>query len=204
VNPVSDDPGARAAPRPPAYPALAADERALAEHSLGRTTAVLTDRRLVLAGREFEQSLPLAHIALVRVRFERMLNAIALGVGLIVVAAVLFAVTSPLRTLLYNQSVALESAASEERAAGPQGGGGIASGMQRILGALVGVVRLFPLAGWLLLLAGAAKIALGLIGRTVVRVTAGGAEIEFAQRGNQQMLREFVAEVGRQLPAPRR
>jgi hypothetical protein len=156
-----------------------------------------------VTGRASEQSLPLAHIALVRVHFERMAGAVAFGVGLLVAAAVLFAVASPLRTLLLNQSVALEAAASEERAANASGGGGIASGMQRILGGLATIVALFPLAGWLLLLGGLAKIALGAIGRTVVTVAAGGAEVEFAKRGNSRPLHEFVAEIGRQLPGPR-
>jgi hypothetical protein len=133
-----------------------------------------------------------------------MAGAIVIGVGLVVAAAVLFAAASPLRALLLNQSVALETAASEERAASAAGGGGgIASGMQKILGGLAAIVSLFPLAGWLLLLAGLAKIALGGIGRTVVTVAAGGAEVEFDRRGNNRPLHEFVAEVGRQLPGPR-
>ena len=190
----------------PAYPDLAPGERSLAETPLGGATAVLTDRRLVVTGRDFEQSLPLAHVALVRVRFERAGRSIAFGIGLLVAAAVLFAVASPLRALLLNQSVSLEQAAAEERGANAQSGatGGIASGMQKILGGLAAIVGLFPVAGWLLLLAGLAKIALGVIGQTVVTVAAGGAEVEFARRGNSRPLHEFVAEVGRQLPGPRR
>jgi hypothetical protein len=190
----------------PAYPVLAPGERAIAETPLGGATAVLTDRRLVVTGRDFEQSLPLAHVALVRVRFERTGRAVAYGVALLVAAAVLFAVASPLRALLLNQSVSLEQAAAEERGANAQtgAGGGIASGLQRILGGLAAIVGLFPVAGWLLLLGGAAKIALGVVGRTVVTVAAGGAEVEFAKRGNSRPLHEFAAEVGRQLPGPRR
>jgi len=190
----------------PAYPDLAPGERALAETPLGGATAVLTDRRLVVTGRDFEQSLPLAHVALVRVRFERTGRAIAFGVGLLLAAAVLFAAASPLRALLLNQSVSLEPAATEERSANAQSGaaGGIASGMQRILGALAAIVGLFPVAAWLLLAVGGLRIALGVVGRTVVTVAAGGAEVEFAQRGNSRPLHEFVAEVGRQLPGPRR
>jgi hypothetical protein len=188
----------------PAYPDLAPGERSIAETPLGRSTAVLTDRRLVVTGRDLEQSLPLAHMALVRVRFERLVGAVMFGLGCLLAAAVLFAVASPLRTLLFNQSVALEPAASEERAASAHGGGGIASGMQRILGALASIVRLFPAAAWLLLLSGLAKIALGILGRTVVTVAAGGSEVEFSRRGNSRPLHEFVAEVGRHLPGPRR
>lgn len=184
------------------YPQLAAGERVIAEAPLGGETAVLTDRRLVVSGRGLEESLPLAHIAVVRVRFERMLGAIAFGAVLIVAALVLFAITSPLRTLILNQSVGLEQAASQERAASPEGGGGVAGAVQRVLEGTARVVGAFPVAAWLLLLGGLAKIVLGAIGRTVVTVAAGGAEVEFSQRGNRRPLQEFVAEVGRHLPGP--
>jgi len=45
---------------------------------------------------------------------------------------------------------------------------------------------------------------IGAIGRTVVTVAAGGAEVEFAKRGNSRPLQDFVTEVGRQLPGPAR
>ena len=195
--------GLGGAGRAPPYPVLAAGETALAEHPLGGATAVLTDRRLVVAGRSHEESLPLAQVSCVRVRFERLARAVGLGIALLAAAAVLFATAGPLRTLLHDQSVALEPAANEERAGGAHGGG-IAAGMQRILGALAAIVRYFPLVGWLLVAAGAAQIALGVVGRTVVTVTAGGAEIELEQRGDRALLRAFAAEIGRQLPAPRR
>jgi hypothetical protein len=186
------------------YPQLGPGERVLAETPLGGATAVLTDRRLVVAGRGQEQSLPLVHVAVVRVRFERAFGAVALGVALLVAALALFSITSPLRTLILNQSVGLESAASQERAANPDGAGGVAVAVQKILEGSAGIVGAFPIAGWLLLLAGLARIVLGAIGRTVVTVAAGGAEVEFSKRGNSRPLQEFVAEVGRQLPGPAR
>jgi hypothetical protein len=186
------------------YPQLGPGEQVLAEPPLGGTTAVLTDRRLVVAGRDQEQSLPLAHVAVVRVRFERAFGAIALGVALILAALILFAITSPLRTLILNQSVGLEPAASQERAANPDSTVGIAVAVQKVLEGAAGVVGVFPVAGWLLLLAGIAKIVLGAIGRTVVTVAAGGAEVEFSKRGNSRPLQDFVTEVGRQLPGPAR
>jgi len=184
------------------YPQLGPGEHVVAETALGGATAVLTDRRLVVAGRGLEESLPLTHVAVVRVRFERAFGGIAFGVALIVAALILFSITSPLRTLILNQSVGLEPAASQERAANADGVGGIAVAVQKILEAAAGVVGVFPVAGWLLLLAGIARIALGVIGRTVVTVAAGGAGVEFSKRGNSRSLQDFVAEVGRQLPGP--
>jgi hypothetical protein len=184
------------------YPQLGPGERAIAETPLAGATVVLTDRRLVVSGRGLEESLPLAHIAVVRVRFERAFGGIALGAALIVAALILFSITSPLRTLILNQSVGLEPAASQERAANAGGAGGIAVAVQKILETTAGIVGVFPVAGWLLLIVGIARIALGVIGRTVVTVAAGGAEVEFARRGNSAPLQDFVAEIGRQLPGP--
>lgn len=183
------------------YPQLGPGEQVLAETPLGGGTAVLTDRRLVVAGAGHEQSLALAHIAAVRVRFERAVGAIVLGVGLIAAAAVLFSITSPLRTLIFNQSVGLEAAASQERAA--EGAGGIAVAVQKVLEFSARIVGVFPVVAWLLLAIGLARIVLGAIGRTVMTVGAGGIEADFARRGNSRALQDFVAEVGRRLPGPR-
>jgi hypothetical protein len=176
----------------PVYPQLGAGERAITDVRLGADTAVLTDRRVVVAGRNFEQSLPLAHISLVRVRFERI-AAVA-----ILVALILFAVASPARSFLLGQAAALEPAAQAERDGGE--GHELAQGMQRLVGAAVTLTRLLPVLGWLLLLAAAAKIALGIFGRTVVSLAASGGEVEFAKRGHDRALHDFIAEVGRQLP----
>jgi len=72
--------------------------------------------------------------------------------------------------------------------------------MQRLVGAAATLARLLPVLGWLLLLAAAAKVALGILGRTVVTLAASGGEIEFAKRGHDRALHDFIAEVGRQLP----
>src|SRR5512134_1173934 len=81
---------------PVSPPRLAPGERALTEVALGRgDTAVLTDRRVLVVGRNFERSLPLAHLALVHVRFERIVGEIIAGAIAIVLALVLFAVASP-------------------------------------------------------------------------------------------------------------
>lgn len=190
-----------------AQPDLAPGEQALAETPLGRDVAMLTDRRVIVAGPALEQSVPLAHIALVRVRFERKAGAIVGGAILVAVALLLFGVASPLRTLLLNQGVALEPAAAQERAIATQegsAGGGLASGMQRILGVAARLAGAFPALGWVLLILGVVRIVLGAIGRTVVTIAGGGAEVEFSRFGNSLALREFVAEVGRRLPVPAR
>ena len=182
----------------PVYPQLGAGERAITDVRLGADTAVLTDRRVVVTGHNFEQSLPLAHISLVRVRFEYIVGNLIFAAIAIVIALILFAVASPARSFLLTQITALEPAAQAERdnAEGHE----IARGMQRLVGAAAAIARALPVIGWLLLLAAAAKIALGIIGRTVVTLAASGGEVEFAKRGHDRALHEFIAEVGRALP----
>jgi len=182
----------------PVYPQLAPGERAVTDVRLGGDTAVLTDRRVVVAGQNFEQSLPLAHIALVRVRFERIAADFVFAAIAIVVAMVLFTVASPARTFLLQQTVALEPSAQAERESAE--GHAIAQGMQRLVGAAAAVAGALHAIGWLFLLVAAAKIALGVFGRTVVTVAASGGEIEFAKRGRDRALHEFIGEVGRALP----
>jgi hypothetical protein len=208
------DPFARWRPPVPA-PKLAPGERIVTEAPLGRgDTAALTDRRVLVVGRDFERSLPLAHLALVHVRFERIVAEIIVGAIAILVALILFAVASPVRTLLLNTAASLETAAAQERASAgaaegqepglPGQGQGLAQGLQRLMAGLATVARAIPALGWLLLAFAAAKIGLGIFGRTVVVFTAGGSELTFARRGRDRVLREFITEVGGHLPPPAR
>jgi hypothetical protein len=202
-------------PVPP--PRLAPGERVVTEVALGRgDTAALTDRRVLVVGRNYERSLPLAHLALVHVRFERIVGEMVAGAIAIVLALILFAVASPVRTFFLNQALSLESAAAQERAsasasagegqepAPPAQGQGLAQGLQKLMGGLAAAARAIPLVGWLLLAFAAAKIAFGIFGRTVVVFTAGGSELTFRRRGRDRLLREFITEVGGHLPGPAR
>jgi hypothetical protein len=203
-------------PVPP--PRLAPGERVVTEVALGRgDTAVLTDRRVLIMGWNFERSLPLAHLALVHVRFERIVGEIVAGGIAIVVALLLFAVASPVRTFFLNQALSLETAAAQERASAsasagegqepapePAQGQGLAQGLQKLMSGFAAAARAIPLVGWLLLAFAAAKIALGIFGRTVVVFTAGGSELTFRRRGRDRLLREFITEVGGHLPGPAR
>ncbi len=186
---------------PPDSPQLAAGERAIADAALGRESAVLTERRLIIAGRAAESSVALAHIARVAVRFERSPAAIVSGALLIGVAILLFAIATPMRIFFLAQVVALEPSVRQERANAGAEGGGIAQGMQRIMSGLARASRAMPLLAGLALVFGLLRIALGVLGRTVMCVGTGGGEFELARRGRQPLLEEFAREVGRHLPA---
>jgi hypothetical protein len=209
----SFDPFARWRAAIPA-PRLAPGERLLTEAALGRgDVAALTDRRVLVVGRHFERSLPLAHLALVHVRFERIVREIVAGAIALLIALILFAVAAPTRIFFLNQAASLESAAAQERAstAVPEGeatgaghGPGLAQALQRMMRAFAAAASAIPVVAWLLVAAALAKVALGVFGRTVVVFTAGGSELRFERRGRDQLLREFITEVGGRLPGPTR
>lgn len=187
----------------PSYPQLAGTERVVAEVPLGGETAVLTDRRLVVGGAAGERSFALGQIGAVQARYERVVGEVVRGAVLVAVALVLFVVSGPTRTLLLNLGTALEPTVRQEQR---QEGGGLANAVrvvQQGLDALAAVVGALPLLGVVLLLLGGARIALGVVGRTVVTIYAGGGEFELARRGRRPALEEFAREVGQHLPVPR-
>jgi len=187
----------------PSYPQLAGIERVIAEVPLGAETAVLTDRRLVIGGRTGERSFALGQIAMVQARFERAVSEIVRGGVFVLVAAILFAVAGPTRTLLLNVGTALEPTVRQEQRIDGEGLAGAVRVVQQGLDVLAAAVRAVPLLAFLLLAFGGLRIALGAFGRTVVTIYAGGGEFELAQRGRRPALEEFAREVGQRLPAPR-
>jgi hypothetical protein len=187
----------------PSYPQLAGAERVIVEVPLGAETAVLTDRRLVVGGNAGERSFALGQIAMVQARFERVMGEIVRGGVFILIAAILFAVTGPTRTLLLNLGTQLEPTVRQEQKIE---GGGLASAVrvvQQGLDTLAVVIGALPLLGFVLLVIGGVRIAFGAFGRTVVTIYAGGGEFEVAQRGRRPALEEFAREVGQRLPVPR-
>jgi hypothetical protein len=188
-------------PKPP-YPQLDAGERTVAELASVGETAVLTDRRLIVASRAGESSTALAHIATLRVRYEQLPRAILGGLVLAAIAALLLAIATPVRTFLLNQSVAMENSARQEKER-PEAEGSSVSGMlARIAGSLASAARILSPFGWVLALLAAVNLVRGIVGRTVVTVFAGGGELEMVRFGRNRRIEEFVKEVGRNLPGP--
>ncbi len=187
----------------PPYPHLTGNERVIAEAQLAGETAVLTDRRLVIGDGTDEQSFALGQIAVVRTRFERSAGEIVRGAIFFVVAMILIAVSTPARTFLLNYGTKLESTSQREQAAEGGGLAGAISAVQQGLNLLADIAGALPILGWLLILLGLARIALGVLGRTLVTIFAGGGEFEFYRRGQRRELADFAREVGKHLPGQR-
>ncbi|MCU0803870.1 MAG: PH domain-containing protein [Burkholderiales bacterium] len=191
--------------RPADYPQLDTGEKIVAEAALGRDLAVLTNRRLVVSGRNVEQSLPLANIGLVRVRFERSVRAIVIGAVLLLAAVVLASLVGPVRGAINGQIVSLESAPRAEQSQAEPGALPPATQViGTLLRALLAAANLMSPIALLLGGLGFVRLALGALGETIVSVSAGGAELVYSKWGRDAALRDFVAEVGRSLPAPAR
>jgi hypothetical protein len=191
--------------RPEDYPQLDTGEKIVAEAALGRDLAVLTNRRLVVSGRNVEQSLPLANIGLVRVRFERSLRAIVVGAAFLLAAIVLAALVGPVRGAINGQIASMEAAPRAEQSQAEPGALPPATQViGTLLRGLLAIAGLMSPAALVLGLLGLARLALGVLGETTVSVSAGGAELVYSKWGRDTALRDFVAELGRHLPAPAR
>jgi hypothetical protein len=187
----------------PPYPHLTGSERVIAEAPLGGETAVLTDRRVVIGDGADEQSFALGQIATIRTRFERSLREIVRGAIFIVVAMILIAVSTPARTFLLNYGTRLQPTIQREQQAEGGGLAGAIIAVQQGLNILADIAGALPILGWLLIVLGLARIALGVIGRTVVTIFAGSGEFEYYRRGRRRDLADFAREVGKHLPVPR-
>jgi len=187
----------------PPYPHLTGSERVIAEAPLWGETAVLTDRRLVVGDGADEQSFALGQIAVVRSRFERSIREIVRGVVFMFVAMLLIAVSTPARTFLLNYGTRLETTIQREQAVEGGGLSGAIAAVQQGLNLLADIAGALPVLGWLLILLGLGRIALGAFGRTVLTIYAGSGEFEFYRRGRRRELADFAREIGKHLPGAR-
>jgi hypothetical protein len=179
-------------PRPD-HPPLGSGENVVAEAALGTDLALLTDRRLIVTGRSFENSFALAQIGLVRSAFRRSSREIAVGAGLLLAGLLLLSIAGPLKSALAAQIASLEASGADSP--------GAALTVSLLRGAR-NVVRYLPLAGYLLGALGLVRAAIGVLGQTTVSVHAGGGELQYTRRGRDRALEAFVREVGQRLPAP--
>lgn len=149
--------------------------------ALRGTHLALYTSSLVHRGEFHFETMPLAGVASVRVGFARDMRRIGWGIGLVVLALVLFAVSSPIVTLA-------SGAAADVSAAGSQG---VARGLLAIFRFVEGVGTLLPAVALACALGGAALGALGWLGETVLALALPGAERVFTVRGRDPRLLDF-------------
>ena len=149
--------------------------------ALRGTHLALYSNSLVHRGEFHFETLPLAGIASVRVGFARDMRRIGWGVGLVVLALILFAIASPIATLAAG-------AATDVSTAGIHG---VARGLVAIFRFLEGVGTLLPAVALACALGGAALGGFGWLGETVLALILPGAERVFTVRGRDPRLLDF-------------
>lgn len=172
---------------------LADDEKLVQETPFGLGTAafmggaaMLTDRRIILVARDFEESIPLRALTSVRCAFARDLARAAWG-ALIFALAFGFAVGyKSLETAANGVALAIEKRVTEKQIAGEAYGH---------------LIDINPALAWILMLPlmglGAFKAGAGLIGETALELSTANGTVGRRRYGRQREMLDFAEEAGR-------
>jgi hypothetical protein len=166
----------------------------LTEFELGAGARLaLYTNRVVLHGGDAMESVPLAHLASVRVAFERDPRKLNWAVALMVVALVLALVSRPLQDWMMELAGKVATGGGRES---------LEAALLSIFTALGHLARLmFPFA-MLLAAAAVALLAFFWLGRTTLTLSFAAAERAFPVRGRNPLLVQFAEAVAEQLSAP--
>jgi len=148
--------------------------------------------RLVLAGNDAVETIPLAHLASVRVAFERDMRKLNWAIGMLALALVFAVVSGPLQSWMIDLGSKVAASAGRES-------------LEGVLIAVFGAVRvfarlLFPTA----LLLGAGAVALLVyfwLGQTALTLAFAATERVCAVRGRDPQLVDFADLLGERLAA---
>jgi hypothetical protein len=154
----------------------------------------LYTNRVVLHGSDAMESVPLAHLASVRVAFERDPRKLNWAVGLLVLALILVMASGPL------QGLATALAAGIKEQLGRETFDAVLLSSASALHALARLLS--PLAAALTVLA-AALLVFFWIGLTTLTLSFAATERAFPVRGRNGLLVQFAEAVAEQLAAPR-
>ena len=168
-------------------------EQALADYELdGGSRLTLYANRLVLHGGDAMETVPLAHLASVRVAFERDSRKLNWAVALLVAALVLAAISGPLQGGIAALAAGVKEHAGRES---------LDAVLLASFSALGGLARLLsPLAA--VLTAGAvALLVFFWLGLTTLTLSFAAAERVFPVRGRNLYLVQFAEAVAAQLAA---
>lgn len=149
---------------------------------------------LVHRGDSHLETLPLATITSVRVSFQRSAAFLGWGATMLILAAVMYLLSSPLAGIA-------SGAATELATAGNPGVARSLYGFFRIVEALANAL---PLGALVAVLAGIAFAVLGWLGTTTLTITFAGAERVFPVRGRNTRLLDFSEAVSERLMQVRR
>lgn len=154
----------------------------------------LYTNRLVLHGADAMESVPLAHLASVRVAFERDARKLNWAVGLLVLALLLAAASGPLQAWMADLSSKVASSAGRES---------LEAVLLAAFAALGHLARLMSPIALILAAFAAVLLVFFWLGNTTLTLAFAAAERAFPVRGRNQLLFQFADSVAEQLAAPR-
>jgi hypothetical protein len=159
----------------------------------GARLALYTNR-VMLHGPDAMESVPLAHLASVRVAFERDPHKLNWAVGLLVLALILASASGPLHAWMSELAAKVAASAGRES---------LEAVLVAAFTALAHLARLlFPIA--MMMAAGVvALLVFFWLGRTTLTLSFAAAERAFPVRGRSPLLVQFAEAVADQLAAPR-
>jgi len=152
----------------------------------------LHTNRLVLHGADAMEAVPLAHLASVRVAFERDPRKLNWAVGLLVFALLLAAASAPL------QSMATALASGIREHAGRES---LDAVLVTSASALLAFARMFSPLAWAMTAIAAALLVFFWLGVTTLTLSFAATERMFPMRGRNPLLVQFAEAVAEQLAA---
>ena len=142
---------------------------------------LLYPRCLVHRGESEIETVSFAHVNSVRVSFDRNPRQLGWGIGLVVTALILLAISAPIGSVAQG--------AAQEMATGGQGVARALYGFFRFVGM---VAALLPALALACALGGAALAVLGWRGSTTLTLFLSGAERVYSVRGRDTLLLDFA------------
>ena len=172
-------------------------DQPLAGYDIGSGTQrgarfTLYANRLVLAGGEMTETVPLAHLASVRVAFERDGRKLNWAIGLSVLALVLALLSGPLQSWMQALTASITASGGDES---------MKAGVVTAFGAIRQLARLFMPAALLLFIGAAALCFFFWLGQTTLRLAFAATERVCAVRGRDRQLVDFAELLGERLAA---
>jgi hypothetical protein len=143
---------------------------------------------LVHRGDSHLETLPLATVASVRVSFERDSRRLGWGIALLLLALLMFAISSPLAGLAGRGASELAS-----------GSNNVAAALGTLFRIVEAVAHVLPGIAAAAALGGVALAALGWYGTTIFTLTFAGGERVYPSRGRTTMLLDFAESVSEKL-----
>jgi hypothetical protein len=155
----------------------------------GARLALYADR-LVLAGADAMETVPLAHLASVRIAFERDARKLAWAIALAVAALILGALSAPLAAWMQALQAKVSASGTGES---------LESVLSASFSAIAHLARLFVPVAWALAAGAAALLVFYWLGRTTLTLAFAATERACAVRGRDRRLMDFAELLADQL-----